>query len=743
MRLYSRLPLLILAAALGILFYQLFLGNVLFWGLPALQFYPWRDYAFDMLRAGHLPLWNPYNGAGTPLFANYQSSLLYPFTWLSFVLPLTQTMSLVAVLHLFIGGWGMWHFTGKLGVSWLGRGVSALSFALSAYLVARLGTFPIIQAVAWLPWMLWATYRLLENGRPRNAGLLAIFAALLLLAGHAQMAWYSCLLVGGFALWWTLTHRPFRWRRLIAIAGCLALGAGVAGLQLVATGELLTQSQRAGGVDFDYAMNFSYAPASALNIIAPNVYGTPADGTYILGRAYFEDAVYIGVIPLIAALAAVISRIARWRDPERPAAYATVFFWLIVVVIGFVFALGINTPIFPFLYRNVPTFNLFQAPVRWHLWTVVGLSVLAGIGVSVWERTRHWRRWTTRALVAFAGVATLGFFAQLFTGADNVTIALLANAMLTAGLLGMVAGVLMLMLPEQGAPGYGFWSVLLLVIVAADLVLASWGLNPAVAPEAFDTTEASTVQTTARRYWMADAEKTVKYDDYLRFTDYRVAQEHWSDMRITDLANLNVLDRLPLLNNFEPLLIGHFAEYVDLIEAHPDSNTPLLLAADVGSVYDPELQSIDDADQPVSRAWLVGAVCWHEDEASLEAALVDPAWQPHAQVQMLGDGGCGAPQSVSGDVQITSDDGNSVTVSVDAPQDSWLILADTDYPGWAATVDGVDTPIYRANLNFRAVQVDAGSHEVRFDYQPSWLLPGALVSVISLLLALLLYRLGA
>ena len=268
---------------------------------------------------GIFPLWNSLNGAGAPLFANYQSSLLYPFSWIGFVLPLAQTMSLVAVLHLLIAGWGMERFTHRLGASTLGSGVSALAFGLSAYLVARTGTYPIIQTVAWLPWLLWAALRLLDNGRPRSGGLLAIFAALLLLAGHAQTAWYSLLLVGGFALWWTLTHRPFRWRRLIGVAGCLLIGAGIAGLQLIATAELLAQSQRAGGVDFDFAMNYSYAPASVLNLFAPNVFGTPADASYLLPRAFFEDAVYVGVIPLIAALAAVIGRIVRWRDPDRPA----------------------------------------------------------------------------------------------------------------------------------------------------------------------------------------------------------------------------------------------------------------------------------------------------------------------------------------------------------------------------------------------------------------------------------------
>ena len=42
-------PLVILGAALLILFFPLLRGEVFFWGLPALQFYPWREYAFEML----------------------------------------------------------------------------------------------------------------------------------------------------------------------------------------------------------------------------------------------------------------------------------------------------------------------------------------------------------------------------------------------------------------------------------------------------------------------------------------------------------------------------------------------------------------------------------------------------------------------------------------------------------------------------------------------------------------------
>ncbi len=196
---------LLLALTLVILYLPLLRGEIFYWGLPTLQFYPWRHLAVELLRDGILPLWNPYNGAGAPLLANYQSALLYPASWISFVLPLEWSMSLTAVVHLWIAGWGMWRLTGRLGASDLGRGVSMFAFALTNYLVARLFTFPIIEAAAWLPWIAWAALGVLTTGKRRQVAWLALFAALQLLAGHAQTTWYSFALVGLFSVWWTVS----------------------------------------------------------------------------------------------------------------------------------------------------------------------------------------------------------------------------------------------------------------------------------------------------------------------------------------------------------------------------------------------------------------------------------------------------------------------------------------------------------------------------------------------------------
>ncbi len=50
-----------------------------------------------------------------------------------------------------------------------------------------------------------------------------------------------------------------------------------------------------------------------------------------------------------------------------------------------------------------------------------------------------------------------------------------------------------------------------------------------------------------------------------------------------------------------------------------------------------------------------------------------------------------------------------------------LVLSDSAYPGWTATVDGQPHPIYTTNYLFRGVDLPPGQHTVLFQYQPaSW-----------------------
>jgi hypothetical protein len=53
-------------------------------------------------------------------------------------------------------------------------------------------------------------------------------------------------------------------------------------------------------------------------------------------------------------------------------------------------------------------------------------------------------------------------------------------------------------------------------------------------------------------------------------------------------------------------------------------------------------------------------------------------------------------------------------VQVEAPQGAWLVYADAYHPGWRASVNGQETPVYPADLAFKALRVPPGSNVVRF-----------------------------
>lgn len=68
--------------------------------------------------------------------------------------------------------------------------------------------------------------------------------------------------------------------------------------------------------------------------------------------------------------------------------------------------------------------------------------------------------------------------------------------------------------------------------------------------------------------------------------------------------------------------------------------------------------------------------------------------------------------------KIVSYEPDRVVVSVDAPRPGLVMLADNQFPGWTARVNGSAAKISRGWFTFRAVPVSAGSSTIEFLYRP-------------------------
>lgn len=93
--------------------------------------------------------------------------------------------------------------------------------------------------------------------------------------------------------------------------------------------------------------------------------------------------------------------------------------------------------------------------------------------------------------------------------------------------------------------------------------------------------------------------------------------------------------------------------------------------------------------------------------------------------------------SPTSNVTITQYELNQVVLDVALDDAGFVVLADTYYPGWRATIDGEETPVYRANSVVRAVYVPAGEHTVSFSFLPMDFVWGTAVSGLVLLLAVI------
>ncbi len=268
----------------------LFTDRVMASGDILLYFYPYRDYAAASLRAGEIPLWNPYIFSGVPFLANPQAAVLYPLHWPLSWLPVTKQIYWSGALHAWILGMGgyalmrRWEYGTQAGV------ITAITLAGSGFFGGLIAHINQMNAAAWLPWLLWAVAdgRQTADGRPQKTPftncllLFSLFTALMLLAGHTQTAYINLFGVGVWVVgremgdWivaignWRLAKvkvPPFPIpNRQSLIANLLlyilgvALGVTICAAQLLPTLELSDLGLRGGGLSYWDVTSFSLHP---------------------------------------------------------------------------------------------------------------------------------------------------------------------------------------------------------------------------------------------------------------------------------------------------------------------------------------------------------------------------------------------------------------------------------------------------------------------------------------------------
>jgi O-antigen/teichoic acid export membrane protein len=460
-------------------------------------------------------------------------------------------------------------------------------------------------------------------------------------------------------------------------------------------------------------------------------------------KNYVEGALYLGILPLALAVFGVFDAVVNKRRVEArhavPLQYQFIFALLTLVSLTFMFGL----PTYRLIYL-LPGINQLNSPFRWIFGVTVGVAVLAGFGADalskmVAEDTRRWARRFGVGLV-IASITILGglLLSRLFFGSIEPALQRMVDSMVKAdeafadarmfysyqfknilifGLMTLGSGLVFLLSTKSpvGArhvvpndeqhpkprriPPHRPWVILAIALTAIDLMIASWGFNPASDPLLLDFTPPSIewlmgqqTENGPFRYMTLDSleqghnqllwpNMTMRYGlDDVRGYDSIISAQYVDYMR--DTARQDQLDYnriAPLTTDQLDTIDWHRLNLLNVryIVAHKDvvlpenlttSSDPHRFAPQLDKVYEDEVVSIYQNAGALNRFFFV-------------EQLVD-----YGQAPLIGE------DAIFGmyceNCAITRDAGREKFIDFDlnGPQTRWLVVSETYAPGWRAFI---------------------------------------------------------
>jgi len=716
---------------------------------------PYRHFFAEELKAGRFSRWCPDLYCGLPLFSESQAGYLHPLKYLLYPwLPTWQAFNLDTVLSVWLTGLGTY--------GWLRRHVGPAG-ALTGAAVLGLGGFTwahlihtsMTNALASVPFALWALETAWAGGRLRGVALGAVALACQVFAGHLQDTLFTAGLIGAYGLYRATTERG-RGRRAFAIGaavGLVGLGVMLAAVQWIPSKELLDRSPRAGGLTWEDLTYGSWSPELLPSLVVREAFGTRArdtdwmDGFY----PYHEMNAYLGVTALALAVLG-----ARGAARDRWGA-----FWIVLAGLGGILMLGRFTCLFDRMHQ-IPIVGSSRIPVRFHLWVTVAVAALAAMGVDRLARAEFGRvrlRAGVGLVLGMAAVSALMLaavyapswsnpnrFAQPSQQLRNGWLGReLAVGSARTGLLALLAYAAAVRAAREVDPARrGRFAAALPAIVILDLLGAHWPDAPTVDP----------------RYWTDPPETVLKLRADPTFVrTFGIAADTagtpgYASKPIDLLAVRDPLGwSLPAAFGLAsaigetPMHSRRLTEYFDRsavtggrydIEGVTHWTTG---RRQDGLPYTPERSGsalIYRNPNALPRARVMGRPAFAADdraaldrfselgaEARTRPIIEDPGRPPTGDARGSARIAVDLPERVEVDVEVDPGGGPG-----------YLILADTFDPGWSAQVDGRPTPIFPAYLAFRAVRLEPGRHRVVFTYRPAGVVAGLAATAVGIVLAI-------
>jgi hypothetical protein len=714
---------------LALAFYREFVfqpGRMLFGTDMLDQAYQLREFGLTEVRQGRgVPLWNPFVYSGLPYLAILPGPVFYPTSLLYLLMPLYRAIGWTFVLHTFLAG-GIGYFAARrFRLDRQAAAITGLAFMFTGYVVSLLygGHDGRMFAMILFPLVLALVEEGLEDGRYRWFLAAGMVMGLQILTPHAQVMYYSSLMVAAFAAFrlWERWRESDRAAALLRPAGYVAsaflLAAAVGAVQILPTLGMMEHGVRGGGTGgYEFASSWALPPQELTALVLPDLVGSL--DSYWGSNPFKLHTEYLGAVPLALALLGAAARIRR----------RTVWFLVGASTLGILFSLGAATPVHRIAYEIVPLVDRFRAPAMMLGPVSFLICLLAGHG---WQAVLDRRRggadgiaipwvwvWTLSTPVLFLALAAalapeslqrwvhVGWYPSGWErgpGQESVA-ALRANGWLVLVGWGAALGSGWAVARRR----VGTWIVLVPMVL---LVGELWRVDARYLETADPEGQFSSDAVVDRmQEGLGPGERAfplersygpneLMYWDVPSVTGSQNFRLAWYDRLVGGVSYENLMSRPVLWQLLD----------VRYLTTRSEVQTPLLepvARSGRARLY----RVVQDAPHAFFPRRVVGA---NDTTEALRRTL---DLESHAAAAVV-DADGPLPPAGEGDARLERLEGDVLELTVQARKRGLLVLSEIYHPNWKATLDGQEIPVHRVNVALRGVVVPEGTHRLEFRYE--------------------------
>lgn len=729
----------------------LFFGRAI-WGSDLTLIWDAADYAYPFMafsghffRLGVAPLWNSFIFNGYPSFADPQAQTFYPINlaiaMMSDFSP--RVVYLQIIFHHFLAGLFMFVLCKRFGYPMFASLLAAIAYMFSGYMVGHFSHI-LIYAAAWLPLALLVLDAAMKNCGPSWIVAGGLVLGVLILSGPIQTIFYVLFVLGMH--WLYRSMMAYRANHQVSgvasnagiLVGMVSLGVLLAMVQLLPTAEFVAQTTRSEVRSLASA-GYGIPVQNLFTLAMPNYFGGITEPYW--GRPDItQQNLYMGVAPLFLAGLVLLFRRTAWT-----------FYLTGMALLSLLISMGENTPVFAFFYYWVPGFSYFRSALHFLFVFHFFLALLAAEGAVILFDERAAGRVQLLYSILFMLAVCAIYWALPQPPSEVSSRYTLEGAYRFAGLFGILGFMVVMSRIKRVT---AITKAILVIFVFADLWLISGRsvtLGLPMDPARLEQQEmfaelikrdAGLVDTDILYHTASpNLEESYLTDGLFRIYVHPPGREYRVPDDINRLSvfgyNRSILQQLFFVDGYSPLILQRHQESSGFIGGR--ALTRYLDLSNVRYVVNyGKLVDVNELDRFMPRALIVGNAEFIVDKNEVLSRLSDPSFDPHSTVILeTRKNQTGNKSPIQSRVNFIRYEPNMIEMGTVSDQNGYLLLNETYYRGWRAFVDGVESTVYRANYEYKAIELPSGSHRVRFAFRPVSLQIGLAVTLVTFVGSLL------